>query len=316
MLIKRLAAVASLGLALCAGACGDDDTDNAGNGDSSVSPGQGDGGGQTRNDGGVGNDIDGGRMDGAVADGGGSTGPGSDGATDPGNDASSALPDGALADGSVELDSAVADSGATLPDTGTGAPADAGTSTPDAGPCSVNNPQFGCGTNISATWVRYDNGIEVDTAAGLVWAPPVTTVGDTTFEEYCLGFEAAGMSNFRAPEVAELRTIARGCVKTETGGACTVTSGLVSPSGAGDCTCLPSDPGYSAVGPHASGGFCRPEVATCETIWTSTYCGTDTGECANGHWHWFYDVRDGSIVRVAPDVAPALGAKGRCVAQL
>jgi hypothetical protein len=314
MLIKRLAAGAALGLVLFAGACGDDDKDD--DKDPAGDSGAGDAGDSGRpltpgGDGGF--DIDASTgLDGAVRD--GSVGPdgsiSADGST-PADGSTSTLPDGALADvdaatnggGTGELDGAADAATGTTPDTGAGAG-------PDAGSCTVNSATFGCGREISPTWVRFDNGLEIDRATGIAWAPAVGTQNDGNLERECEKLngssEFGGLSGFGIPEMAEVRTLAQGCAKTVTGGSCPITAGLQDYSAApSDCDCTGSAPG-----PYAGGGYCRPELATCETLWTATIC-EGSAECPS-HEHWFYDVSTGSIVR-APYGSPlALSAKGRC----
>ena len=81
--------------------------------------------------------------------------------------------------------------------------------------------------------------------------------------------------------------------------------GAVEPSAAGTCTCAAS------TGAHAASGFCRPEVSSCDTLWTRTFCGPDA-ECPD-FAPWFYDVTDGSVVLSTFGSDLANSAKGRCV---
>ncbi|MDB4988583.1 MAG: hypothetical protein JWN04_3761 [Myxococcaceae bacterium] len=313
MLMKKFATRTAIGLLVLASACGDDSKSNSNEGDSSF-PGAGgklaDGGSipVLRADGGVAVDIDastgrGTELDGAVV---------------------TASPDGAV----VESDAAVVGSAAptgtldaaqpVVPDASApvadSATADATTTTGDAGTCSIDDPRFGCGTAISANWVRFDNGLEVDRVSGYGWTPartPLTDTGvgpDTENENYCLSLNFAGLTTWDVPEIDAVRTLAAGCPATAAGGSCAVTEMRVSPVTDGSCACA------DGTTPPSPAGFCRPELSSCDTLWTRTWCGADGLECGT-YQHWFYLSTDGSIVlRPYENVPP--NVKGRCVTKL
>lgn len=187
----------------------------------------------------------------------------------------------------------------------------------DAGPvCSVIHPQFGCGI-ASGEWVKFEKGLSVDRRTGFAWYPVVLGKDaegrdetDDALELKCKALSVPGVSGFRIPEIKDVRTLAAGCAKTLPTGPCAIQSGRYNAQAGGDCACT-----GIARGPHASGGFCRPEVADCETIWTATFCGSHSQGCVGDadHKHWFFDVKTGAIVVSGYETELAKQAKGRCV---
>jgi hypothetical protein len=210
--------------------------------------------------------------------------------------------DGAViaADGSV----------ATVPGTlDAAAPGTDGGAVTTPGNCDVNDPRLGCGTAVSDTWVRYDNGYEGDRASGLLWSP-VVTLSDIGGDlgAYCITLTLDGATHiFDIPYMDAVRTLAAGCDATESGGSCQVRGDETLPSQGSTCSC------DSATGPHAAGGFCRTEVSSCATLWSQTYCGPNN-ECPE-YSSWFYDASNGSVVLASFTGELAKSAKGRCVTQ-
>jgi hypothetical protein len=307
MLRKTLATHTGLGLLLLAMACGDD---SKGDGDEQPTGQVAPDGGLivTRSDAGGGTgsrgDIDAGvGLDGAIADGVTPPVTAPDGAVI--GVVSDAGPGTPTTPGST-LDAAVPDAGPTSGNDASTV-ADTGTPviTPDAGDCSINDPAFGCGTAITPTWVRFDNGYEVDRALGRVWSPTIVGATPEQLSNYCTTLTVADVTHvFDIPEIDEVRTLAAGCGATVPDGACPIKQEAWAPSAGATCSCV-----GVASGPHASGGFCRPEVSNCDILTTRTYCGPSE-ECS-GYQRWYYDVRNGSIVLENSELTQL--AKGRCV---
>ncbi|MET0341403.1 MAG: hypothetical protein ABW252_10390 [Polyangiales bacterium] len=170
----------------------------------------------------------------------------------------------------------------------------------DAAPvvrCDVTHRELGCGTGApDAGWVRFDRGAQVDTRTGSGWVSVTLTDAelrntdpDDALEKKCKALVVPGLGKLRIPEIEDVRTWAAGCAKTEAAGSCTITTDRANAAEAEGCRCDPP----VARGPHTSGGFCRPEVAECETLWVTTFC--HPHDCTS-HTHWFYDVSTGSVV--------------------
>lgn len=189
----------------------------------------------------------------------------------------------------------------------------------DAGPrCDVTHSELGCGVT-KGEWVAFDNGLRVDRRTGFAWVdvplekeaggrPPET---DDALEQKCRALRIPGVPGFRIPEMKDVRTLAAGCAKTLPTGPCKIESGRTPAVQGADCACA----GGPAQGPHPSGGFCRPELSECETVWTATFCGNHSEGCVGDadHKHWFYDVKTGAIVVSGYETEIARTAKGRCV---
>jgi len=196
--------------------------------------------------------------------------------------------------------------------------ADAAVAVEDAGPrCDVTHPQFGCGV-ANGEWVSFDKGLKIDRRTGYGWYDVVLGKDaqgkdetDDALEIKCKALEIPGVVGFRIPEIKDVRTLAAGCAKTLLTGPCAVNSGRNPASVGTDCTCT----GGPTRGPHPSGGFCRPELDDCETLWTATFCGNHSEGCVGDadHKHWFYDVKTGGIVVSGYETELAKRAKGRCV---
>jgi hypothetical protein len=65
-------------------------------------------------------------------------------------------------------------------------------------------------------------------------------------------------------------------------------------------------------GPHASGGYCRPELSVCSPVFTRDACDIGDFSDCTVHQHWYFDPQTGifRLVGVGQRVA------GRCVAQV
>jgi len=214
--------------------------------------------------------------------------------------------------GSVGGDASAADSGASSVAPGGDGGLDAGTGR-DAGAdgavaCAINDRRFGCGTRLSVDWIHFASGLDIDTKYGRAWSPVVAASSFQALRAACGALVISQVTNFDAPEIDDVRTLAAGCAATLPGGTCAVQSGAVLPSQSGSCTC----PG--GVGPN-QGKFCRVEVPDCETLWTLTECGGTNAECATTS-SWFYDVRTGSVVISTAAQPIAQEAKVRCVAPI
>lgn len=176
----------------------------------------------------------------------------------------------------------------------------------------VLDPRFGCGQQ-TGSWIRYPNGLEIDLASGLAWAPaqaPSGAHGDDAWH-YCQGLSIDGISEFELPTIDQVRTLAAGCADSVVGGSCRVAhEDCIGPEcGTGDA-CKACEAGK---GPHASGGYCRPEVGSCVTAWSLSACDSNgpTASCPT-HRHWYYDVQTGGFG--LSEVGSSLS--GRCVARL
>lgn len=221
-------------------------------------------------------------------------------------------------DGSLRLDGSTEDAGASddAGATGDGGAADAGAQPADAaqmtdatvapdsgpqpGPCDIEDPRFGCG-RVSGTWVQFDE-YSVDRATGLVWAPVNADQSDNQHTEGCAspGFE--GVGEFMLPTIDQVRTLAAGCEPScELSSSCT---GEACQSGCEACT--------GGQGPHASGGYCRPELEQCSPIFTRNACDLGPRAGCDVHRHWYYDPATGLFDLVEPGML----VNGRCVAEI
>lgn len=174
--------------------------------------------------------------------------------------------------------------------------------------CEINDRRFGCGTRRSVDSIHFASGLDIDTKFGRAWSPPIRANTFQAVRTACAALVVNGISNFEAPEVDDVRTLAAGCAATVLGGSCQVESGVVLPSESGACTC------GAGVGPNG-GRFCRSDVPSCETLWTVTECGAASAECPTAR-SWFYDVRTGSLVLAGPGEPIAQQAQARCVAAI
>lgn len=180
------------------------------------------------------------------------------------------------------------------------------------GGCDVIDPHFGCGRQ-TGDWVRFESGLEVDRASGLAWAPvqaPSGAHGEDA-AHYCQDLNLQGISEFSLPTIDQVRTLSAGCESARPGGGCRVAHGsCVGPECAAGDACRACEPGK---GPHASGGYCRPELGECVNAWALTAC-DDLGPSGNcpSHRHWYYDVQTGSFALA--ELPTQLS--GRCVARM
>ncbi|MET0341963.1 MAG: hypothetical protein ABW252_13240 [Polyangiales bacterium] len=182
----------------------------------------------------------------------------------------------------------------------------------DAG-CALADPQLGCGS-ANGGLVTFDNGIELDRATGLAWAPvpAATSMHGDEAEAYCEQLELGGIAAFELPTVDQLRTLAAGCADTVVGGSCKLAATACVDVACGlepeSCTVC-----EFGKGPHPGGGYCRPELANCVNSWAQTACDDNgpTETCAE-HRRWYYDVAIGGFA-LSMSSSPI---HGRCVARI
>jgi hypothetical protein len=144
--------------------------------------------------------------------------------------------------------------------------------------------------------VHFDTGFSYDRSTGLIWARPgTTTINQNDRNEGCSGVDLDGVDAFRVPTLREVARLSAGCAEP-----CL--------EGVGDCR-----PCEAGEGPHANGGYCRPELPDCQAVFTIDTCevGSTSVRCAAPR-HWYYDERIG-IFRLLDtgDRAP-----GTCVGQV
>ena len=178
--------------------------------------------------------------------------------------------------------------------------------------CDLMDPQLGCGV-ARGEWVSFDRGVQIDRKTGLGWVPVTLTDAelrekdaDDALELKCRELTATGLGELRIPEIADVRTWAAGCEKTTAAGSCPVKTDRAPATDAEACSCE----GTPARGPHPSGGFCRPEVESCETLWVTTFCHPHS---CTSHTHWFYDTATGAVVLGDYKSEIARRAKAYCV---
>lgn len=124
-----------------------------------------------------------------------------------------------------------------------------------------------------------------DSSSGLTWQNPAT-YDEFTYDkatEYCNGLSWTGYDGWRLPTISELRSLIRGCLDTQTGGACGVTDSCLEQSceGQGCSGC-----GY-LQGPGE--GACYWDAALrgpCALYWSSSSYTDDTAYT----WVVFYSL--------------------------
>jgi hypothetical protein len=233
----------------------------------------------------------------------GGTGAGAGGTTTAAGGASSGTGGNVAAGGSdagqVPPPDASADSGSDA-SAGGGSPRDATApeaSPPDAAPCDDANPDtidevhpvYGCG-HRKGTWITFDSGLEVDTLTGYGWSPIAFNEPYDYFATHCSGLVLAGISTFHFATIDEVRTLAGGCTATASGGSCPLA----------DPSCLNHDCGFGSAcgsclggsGPHAGGTYCRPDVATCQNLWSASVC----PNCTSPDVVWTYGATNGNFI--------------------
>lgn len=218
---------------------------------------------------------------------------------------------GGSADGSTAGDGAVGADGAVVGDGSIGAGATLDGGARADGGCDIVDERFGCGT-VDGDWVRFDSGYELDRTRKQLWSPPRATRSDDELYQECQALVHGGIDGFNLPTMNQIRTLAAGCATTQLGGSCPLETDVCIKSSCGldETACKACEPGK---GPHASGGFCRPELGECTAMWSLDYCDdlSHGGDCTT-HRHWYYDVKTGGFALADEGAVLA----GRCVATL
>jgi hypothetical protein len=139
--------------------------------------------------------------------------------------------------------------------------------------CSVYSSLLtGCGSTNKVSSSRdnesVDAGMWTDPTTSLVWQEPQFVVQRSWAEAAtsCNELELAGYQDWRLPTIDELRSLARGCDATVTGGACGVTDDCLETA----CSSAACDGCAEYGGPDPEGCY-RPSslTADCMTTWTS-----------------------------------------------
>lgn len=139
--------------------------------------------------------------------------------------------------------------------------------------CSVCSSLLtGCGSTDKASSAREngiaDAGMWTDPASSLMWQEPQFVEQRPWAEaaKACDALELAGYDDWRLPIIDELRSLARGCDATVTGGPCGVTDDCLETS----CSSAACDGCPEFGGPDPDGCY-RSEslTADCMTTWSS-----------------------------------------------
>jgi hypothetical protein len=174
----------------------------------------------------------------------------------------------------------------------------------DGAVCDVRDSRFGCGV-VRGSLVEFESGYTVDRETRLVWAPTVDPLSDNQESDTCDAATFDGVDEFALPTLDQVRTLSAGC---------SASCRLATDSCTGQqCNeeCL-AEACAAGAGPHASGGYCRPELDDCTPVFTRDACDIgDFSDCAV-HQHWYFDPNTGvfRLVGLGQRVA------GRCVAQI
>lgn len=124
----------------------------------------------------------------------------------------------------------------------------------------------GCGSTDKAAVLRET---WTDPATSLMWQEPQFVTQRDWFNatEACAALELAGFDDWRLPTLDELRSVARDCAATMTGGSCGVTDACLEVS----CSSTACE-GCEEYGSLEPDGCYRPASFTgdCMTTWTSS----------------------------------------------
>jgi hypothetical protein len=122
-------------------------------------------------------------------------------------------------------------------------------------------------------------GTWTDSLSGLTWQNPDSgnELRWTTAKEYCADLAQGGHTNWRMPDIRELRSLIRGCPATESDGSCNIDLGdCLSYS----CVDWPSCNGCSSDQGPAGGCYWDPNIqGSCGLFWSST-TGEDSAQGA------------------------------------
>ena len=113
------------------------------------------------------------------------------------------------------------------------------------------------------------NGSVTDPVTGLTWELGTNlSVSFTKAKQYCEDLDVGGATNWRLPNIDELRTLVTGCPSTVTGGACLVTSACQNSSCLTEaCNGCPADAGPGTNGLYLAAGL---ETTMDTHYWSST----------------------------------------------
>ena len=121
-------------------------------------------------------------------------------------------------------------------------------------------------------------GVYCDADAGLMWQVETESQAGSKSEANatCSALELAGFSDWRLPDISELRSLIRGCAQTEPGGACGVTTSCV------EYACIDSCSGCAFGGGPGNGGCYWPaelgDSSSCAGFWSANDVPDPIGE--------------------------------------
>jgi hypothetical protein len=135
--------------------------------------------------------------------------------------------------------------------------------------CSVCMPGW-TGENCDQVAMICDGTTCIDPASGLMWQQ---NSGDKTFDYtraglHCAELDLGGYSDWRLPDIGEMRSLVRGCGPVEADGPCRVSAQCLDLT-CHDESCTPVDVCLHWGGPGPGGCYWPPELA---------------GECDTSHW--------------------------------
>jgi hypothetical protein len=136
-----------------------------------------------------------------------------------------------------------------------------------AGKCIAQNGAED-GSSMTAQPQPYSAETWTDTTSGLTWqVSPTDNISWEKAKAYCETLTLDTLSDWRLPTISELRTLVRGCVDTETNGACGLADTCRDWT---SCRNIPCDGCTTGEGP-ASGCYWPGELkGQCSLYWSST----------------------------------------------
>lgn len=109
----------------------------------------------------------------------------------------------------------------------------------------------------------------LDESTGLMWQTDPSCDAYIDSADICHAMKLAGYNDWRMPTISELRTLIRGCPKTQTGGVCDVTDDCTDPVECrygSDCFCNAGDgPEGGCYGPTEISDNCMDYWSSSET---------------------------------------------------